>query len=178
MPRRRRRARMIPFTALRNFEFFSRQASAAARSKPESCLVGASNLLCGLGGGWSGDSAAWRSNFSSSWFGRLWGGDPALSRRNDITRWLPSRRRRVYSFTQGRLADLWGCPVGCDVRQRCARYMLINAARAATSASHARFRFCQVKRRPKFVLASVLPAASGKFETQETPSPRRTHKST
>ena len=75
---------MIPFTALRNFEFFSRQASAAARSKPESCFVGASNLLFGEGGGWSGDSAACLSNFSSSWFGRLWGGDPALSRRKDI----------------------------------------------------------------------------------------------
>ena len=81
---------MIPFTALRNFEFFSIRPSAAARSRPESCFcglgfVGASNLFCGLGGGWSGDKAACLSNFSSSWFGRLWGGDPALSRRKDIT---------------------------------------------------------------------------------------------
>ena len=76
---------MIPFTALRNFEFFSIRPSAAARSNPESCFcglgfVGASNLLCGLGGGWSGDRAAWRSSAASAGSGRLWGGDEALCR--------------------------------------------------------------------------------------------------
>ena len=76
---------MIPFTALRNFEFFSIRPSAAARSNPESCFcglgfVGASNLFCGLGGGWSGDRAAWRSSAASAGSGRLWGGDEALCR--------------------------------------------------------------------------------------------------
>ena len=76
---------MIPFTALRNFEFFSIRPSAAARSRPESCFcglgfVGASNLFCGLGGGWSGDRAAWRSSAASAGSGRLWGGDEALCR--------------------------------------------------------------------------------------------------
>ena len=110
LPLRRLLARMIPFTALRNFEFRSSGAlrpSAAARSSPESCFVGASKRW-GDGGGWSGDRAAWRSSAASSaafwrlfWrlsggdpaLGRLWGGDPWLSRRNDIV-----RRRRVYSF--------------------------------------------------------------------------------
>ena len=110
LPLRRLLARMIPFTALRNFDFRSSGAlrpSAAARSKPESCFVGPSKRL-GEGGGWSGDRAAWRSSAASSaafwrlfwrlWggepaLGRLWGGDPWLSRRNDIV-----RRRRVYSL--------------------------------------------------------------------------------
>ena len=114
---------MIPFTALRNFEFFSRQASAAARSKPESCLEGASNLLCGLGGGWSGDRAAWRSSAASAGSGRLWGGDealcrnepgwlwggdPALSRRKDMAaRRADGVSTLLHNVQPG---GLWGCP--------------------------------------------------------------------
>ena len=129
LPRLRLLARIIPFTALRNFEFFSIRPSAAARSKPESCFcglgfVGASNLFCGLGGGWSGDRAAWRSSAASAGSGRLWGGDealcrnepgwlwggdPALSRRKDMA----ARRADGVStlYTRCRLADCGGCPV-------------------------------------------------------------------
>ena len=119
---------MIPFTADLNLEFFSIRPSAAARSKPESCFcglgfVGASNLFCGLGGGWSGDRAAWRSSAASAGSGRLWGGDealcrnepgwlwggdPALSRRKDIV-----RRRRVYTLHNVQTASL-GLPSRCD----------------------------------------------------------------
>ena len=145
---------MIPFTALRNFEFFSRQASAAARSKPESCFVGASNLLCGLGGGWSGDRAACLSNAASSaafWrlFWRLWGGDPALGRlwggdpadpvlcRNDM-----AARRADGVSTLLHKVDWQTCGAAqsrCDcamARQRCARNIYTNVACAATSAGH------------------------------------------
>ena len=119
---------MIPLTAERNFEFFSMRPSAAARSSPESCFcglgfVGASNLFCGLGGGWSGDRAAWRSSAASAGSGRLWGGDealcrnepgwlwggdPALSRRKDMAaRRADGVSTLLHKVQPGRL---WGCP--------------------------------------------------------------------
>ena len=146
---------MIPFTALRNFEFFSMRPSAAARSKPESCFcglgfVGASNLFCGLGGGWSGDRAAWRSSAASAGSGRLWGGDealcrnepgwlwggdPALSRRKDMA---ARRADGVSTLLHNVHCQSLGLPSRCDCAAAvCTYYVYQCGVRSDVRGPHA-----------------------------------------
>ena len=143
--------------------------------------MGASNLLCGLGGGWSGDSAAWRSNFSSSWFGRLWGGDPALSRRKDITG-CASRVCRADGVStllhKCRLADSGAAQSRCDVGPAAVRWLYIyQCGETATPTARRRSVDSHPLTARKKMRARTNAATRGDnaAHRRRTPSPRRTH---